>query len=161
MRKSGTEPSQGGSAPVRGGFARGRSGLSCTLTIFFDGQFWAGIAEQLEDGRLSACRIVFGAEPSNEEVLRRVVLRWDRLRFSESIPEEAPSLPSNPKRRQREAARTMQERGPSTKAQQAISQQRESDAHTREEAARQQREQESEERYRQRQEKRKQKHRGR
>ena len=47
--------------------------VSSTLTVYHDGQFWVGLAEHVEDGRYGAARIVFGAEPSNEEILRFVV----------------------------------------------------------------------------------------
>lgn len=49
--------------------------VSSTLTVYFDGQFWVGMAELVEKGQLRACRIVFGAEPSNEEVLDFVLTR--------------------------------------------------------------------------------------
>ena len=47
--------------------------VSSTLTVYHDGQFWVGLAEHVEDGRYSIARIVFGAEPSDEEILRFVV----------------------------------------------------------------------------------------
>lgn len=40
--------------------------VSSTLVVRFDGQLWVGIVERVEDGQLSACRVVFGAEPSCE-----------------------------------------------------------------------------------------------
>lgn len=46
--------------------------VSSTLTVYHDGQFWVGLAEHVEDGRYGAARIVFGAEPSDEEILRFV-----------------------------------------------------------------------------------------
>lgn len=133
-----------------------------TLTVYHDGQFWVGMFERLERGRLSACRVVFGAEPSAEELQELVCKHWNRLRFSEPVAcEAAPKLASNPKRRQREAARDLKVRGPSTKSQQAISEEREAAAQERKAASREQREAEKRERYARRQEKRKQKHRGR
>lgn len=53
--------------------------VSSTLTVYHDGQFWVGLAEHVEDGRYGAARIVFGAEPSNEEILRFVVSKWEAL----------------------------------------------------------------------------------
>lgn len=47
--------------------------VSSTLTVFHDGQFWVGVVEHIEGKKLGAARIVFGAEPSDEEVLRFVV----------------------------------------------------------------------------------------
>lgn len=39
-------------------------GVSSTLTVYHDGQFWVGVFERVEEGRLSARRVVFGTEPS-------------------------------------------------------------------------------------------------
>lgn len=55
--------------------------VSSTLTLFHDGQFWVGVVERVEDGKLSAAHIVFDAEPSDEEVLQFVVRKWKSLRF--------------------------------------------------------------------------------
>ena len=41
--------------------------VSSTLTVYHDGQFWVGLAEHVEDGRYGAARIVFGAEPPDED----------------------------------------------------------------------------------------------
>ena len=135
---------------------------SSTLTVYHDGQFWVGVFERVEDGRYSACRTVFGAEPSNEEILDLVCSRYYELRFTEpTAHEEAPKQAANPKRRQREASREMRQRGPSTKAQQALSEEREASARQRKADARERREDEMRRRFEQRQEKRKAKHRGR
>lgn len=95
--------------------------VSSTLTIYYDGQFWVGVAEHVEDGRYGACRIVFGAEPSDEEVLRFVCEKWPSLAFRGSLEAEPPEAPRNPKRRMREAAR----HGASTRSQLALSEARE------------------------------------
>ena len=55
--------------------------VSSTLTVYHDGQFWVGLAEHVEDGRYGAARIVFGAEPSDEEILRFVTSKWAKLSF--------------------------------------------------------------------------------
>ena len=39
-----------------------REGSSTTFTVYFDGQFWVGIVERIEEGGLFAARVVFGAE---------------------------------------------------------------------------------------------------
>ena len=71
--------------------------VSSTLTVYHDGQFWVGLAEHVEDGRYGAARIVFGAEPSNEEILRFVVNKWAKLSASSSLM----SLCLRPKRSRR------------------------------------------------------------
>lgn len=136
--------------------------LSSTLTVYHDGQFWVGMFERVEDGKLSVCRVVFGAEPSNEEVQELICERWGELRFTRPVAhKEIQRQASNPKRRQREAAKAMRSRGPSTKAQQALSEERETAAQQREADARERRECEKQRRFEQRQQKRREKHRGR
>ena len=102
-----------------------REGPSTTFTVYFDGQFWVGTVERIDEGGLSAARVVFGAEPSDEEVFRFVLERWGTLRFSPEIEAERGKEPGNPKRRQREAAKAAAKAAPSTKAQQAIAEMRE------------------------------------
>jgi hypothetical protein len=135
--------------------------VSSTLTVYHDGQFWVGMFERVESGELRACRIVFGAEPSNEEIQQLVCNRWNALRFTEPVAHaDAPKVVSNPKRRQREAARELKQHGPSTKAQQALSEEREANAQQRKATTREKREQEKQRRFDLRQQKRKAKHRG-
>ncbi|MCI8451516.1 MAG: YjdF family protein [Eggerthellaceae bacterium] len=101
--------------------------VSSTLTVFHDGQFWMGVVERNESGRLAVSKTLFGAEPSNEEILRFVVEKWQDLDFSEPIADsELPKEAVNPKRRMREASRAVRRCGVSTKAQQVLSQERES-----------------------------------
>ena len=38
------------------------------LTVFFEGPFWVGVFERISDGKLSACKVIFGAEPRDCEV---------------------------------------------------------------------------------------------
>ena len=136
--------------------------VSSTLTVYHDGQFWVGMFECVEEGRLSVCRVVFGAEPSAEEIRQLVCERWNELRFTEPMEyDEAPRTASNPKRRQREAARELKQRGPSTKAQQALLEAREAVALERRIDSYDRREQERQERFDKRREKRKRKGRGR
>ena len=112
--------------------------VSSTLTVFHDGQFWVGIVEHIEDGRLGAARIVFGAEPSDEEVLRFVV----------------------EKRRQREASKALKQPPASTKAQLALAEQREASKRAAAEIRKRRREEGRRARFEQRAEKRKEKKRG-
>ena len=102
-----------------------QTGVSSTLTVFHDGQFWVGLAEHVEGGRYGAARIVFGAAPSDEEVLRFVVGEWARLSFFGDEPAEASKPARNPKRRSREVSRALRQPAMGTKAQQALASQRE------------------------------------
>ena len=134
--------------------------VSSTLTVYHDGQFWVGLAEHVEDGRHGVARIVFGAEPSNEEILQLVTSKWAKLSFFGHDPTEASKPAKNPKRRAREAARALKRPAMSTEAQQALAAQRETMKRESARARSQRRVDEAEARFEQRKLKRKQKHRG-
>ncbi len=134
--------------------------VSSTLTVYHDGQFWVGIVEHVEDGRLSACRIVFGAEPSDEEILQLVVRKWESLQLLGEADAAPLKIAKNPKRRLREAARELSRRPVSTKSQQALSEARESQKIENRARRSQAKREESEERFERRQQKKKQKRKG-
>ena len=81
--------------------------VSSTLTVYHDGQFWVGLAEHVEDGRYGAARIVFGAEPPNEEILRFVVNKWAKLSLFGDKATETSKPAKNP-----QAARSRGSEGP-------------------------------------------------
>lgn len=134
--------------------------VSSTLTVYHNGQFWVGLAEHVEDERYGVARIVFGAEPSGEEILQFVVGRWEKFSFFDGEPAEASKPAKNPKRRAREAAKALKQPAMSTKAQQALTAQREAMKRESAQARSQRRTDEAEARFEQRKLKRKQKHRG-
>lgn len=134
--------------------------VSSTLTVYHDGQFWVGLAEHVESGRYGVARIVFGAEPSDEEILRFVTSKWEKFSFFGGKPAEASKPAKNPKRRVREAAKTLKRPAMSTKAQQALAAQREAMKQESAHARSRRRADEADARYEQRKLKRKQKHRG-
>lgn len=134
--------------------------VSSTLTVYHDGQFWAGLAEHVENGRYGVARIVFGAEPSDEEILKFVTSKWEKLSFFGDEPTEARNPARNPKRRAREASKALKQPAMSTKAQQALAAQRETRKWESTHARSQRRAEEAEARFEQRKLKRKQKHRG-
>ena len=105
-------------------------------------------------------RIVFSAEPSEEEILRFVVSKWEKLSFFGGKPAEASKPARNPKRRAREAAKALKRPAVSTKAQQALAAQREAMKRESAQARSRHRANEAEARFEQRKLKRKQKHRG-
>ena len=134
--------------------------VSSTLTVYHNGQFWVGLAEHVEDERYGVARIVFGAEPSDEEILQFVVGRWEKFSFFDGEPAEASKPAKNPNRRAREAAKALKQPAMSTKAQQALTAQREAMKRESAQARSQRRTDEAEARFEQRKLKRKQKHRG-
>lgn len=134
--------------------------VSSTLTVYHDGQFWVGLAEHVEGGRYGVARIVFGAEPSDEEILRFVTSEWEKLSFFGDKDTETSKPAKNPKRRAREAAKALKRPAVSTKAQQALSNQRKTMKRESAQARSQRRADEAKTRFEQRKLKRKQKHRG-
>jgi len=93
------------------------------LTIYHDGQFWVGVAEQAIDGKVRAVQHIFGPEPHDEEVLKFVNQQLFQLFNQANAIIAAPrsiTKKSNPKRLAREAAREVKSVGASTYAQQAI-----------------------------------------
>jgi hypothetical protein len=100
------------------------------LTVFFDGQFWVGIFEEKRGGALTVSRHVFGAEPSDIQILDLVqqtahgsMNRVEGMSGAEPAANRAAHV--NPKRLAREAARAIAQRGISTRSQEAIQRQRE------------------------------------
>ena len=49
------------------------------LTVYHDGQYFVGMIEREENGKLYAVRHIFGTEPSDEEVLLFVMIRCYRI----------------------------------------------------------------------------------
>ena len=129
------------------------------LTVLFEPPFWIGLCEREEDGQYAVCRIVFGAEPREQEVYAFVLANWCRLRFSPALAAETTAeRHRNPKRVQREIRRTPA--GIGTKAQQALGLQREQGKAARRVQTRAEREREQARQFQLRQTKRKEKHRG-
>jgi len=132
------------------------------LTVLFDPPFWVGLFEREQDGAYAVCRVVFGAEPRDNEVYAYILTCYDRLEFSPALPaEKREDRLLNPKRVQRLARRQTETAAIGTKAQQALQLQREQAGASRCASSREKREAEETRRYQLRQEKRKEKHRGR
>lgn len=136
---------------------RGKAGL----TVFFEGPFWVGVFEKVEDGKLSVCRVVFGNEPRDFEVWDFILKNYYSLKFSPAVEAAVKDSRVNPKRRQREAGRQTMQTGIGTKSQQALQLQREERKTERMQAGREQREARKERLFELKQQKRKEKHRGR
>ena len=127
-----------------------------------DGTFWVGVYERISEGRLEACKITFGPEPKDYEVLAFLLENGDRLKFSPQIETDRESDKKiNPKRMHRIVKKQMESCGTGTKSQQALQLAREEQKTVRREKSRSQREEEKERKFELRQQKRKEKKRGR
>nr|WP_326185625.1 YjdF family protein [uncultured Oscillibacter sp.] len=131
------------------------------LTVYFEDPFWVGLYERGGGGTYQVCRIVFGAEPRDQEVYALLLEQWRRLRFSPSMAAEGPvERRVNPKRMRRQIKRELQSAGTGTKARQALKLRREQGKETRKRQSRAEREAEAERQLALRREKRREKHRG-
>lgn len=130
------------------------------LTVFFEEPFWAGVFERIEDGRLSVCKVTFGAEPKDYEVWDFILKHYYELKFSPAVEAGAKQTADNPKRRQRRARQQIQAVGVGTKSQQALQMQREERKTQRNQISKEQREAKKQRKFDLKQQKRRAKHRG-
>lgn len=101
--------------------------VSIKLCVFYEDPYWVGLFEKLTRGKYSVCRVVFGSEPQIPQILQLINQQYHQLKFSAPRREKQSlaSNPVNPKRRQRAIAREMGRIGQSTRAQEALREQRE------------------------------------
>ncbi len=134
--------------------------MKASLTVFFENPFWVGVFERIEDGKLSVCKVTFGAEPKDYDVLYFVLHYYYELLFSPAIEIETRQAADNPKRRSRNARKHLENTGIGTKSQQALQRQREEMKTERRQISREEREAEAQLRFEMKQAKKKEKRRG-
>jgi hypothetical protein len=135
--------------------------MEVKLTVCFDDPFWVGIFERIEDGKLSVCKVTFGAEPKDYEVWAFVLEHYYELKFSPAVETGVRRTADNPKRRQRNARKQLKRTGVGTKSQQALQMQLEQNKQERKVKSREQKQAEAERKFALKQQKKKEKHRGR
>ncbi|MBX9970736.1 YjdF family protein [Priestia aryabhattai] len=135
-----------------------------SLTIYHDDQFWVGIIEVVEDGKLRAFRYVFGAEPKDTEILDFIyykILNIINQSVHSGLDVKGKSNKKiNPKRLQRQVAKEINKLGISTKAQEAMKQEYEEKKKSKKKRAKQYREELKEQKYLMKKQKAKAKHKG-
>ena len=130
------------------------------LTVFFEEPFWVGVFEKIEDGKLSAAKVTFGAEPKDYEVNEFLLKYYYCLKFSPAVETAVKEEKKNPKRLQREAKRQLENNGIGTKSQQALKLQQEQNKQERKVRSREKKRQETERMFELKQQKRTAKHKG-
>ena len=130
------------------------------LTVFFEEPFWVGVFESIEDGKLSAAKVVFGAEPKDYEVQEFIQKYYYSLQFSPAVATVVKEIKRNPKRMQRDAKKQMQENGIGTKSQQALKMQQEQNKHERKVRSRERKEADEQRMFELKQQKKREKHKG-
>lgn len=134
--------------------------IKTKLTVYFDEPFWAGVFERTDSGRLSACKITFGAEPTDAQIYAFILAHYNKLTFSPPVKAEEKHKADNPKRRQRNAGKQLTSSGIGTKSQQALQQQRELMKTERRQITKEMKEAQKQRLFELKQQKRKEKHRG-
>ena len=134
--------------------------MGLTLTVYFDEPFWVGVFERTEDGRLSVCKVTFGAEPKDYEVWAFVLEHYHQLTFSPAVEADTRQAADNPKRRQRNVGKQMARTGVGTKSQQALQMQLEQNKQERRAKSREQKLAEAERLFALKQQKKREKHKG-
>ena len=131
------------------------------LTVYFEPPFWVALYQREEADGLRACKVTFGGEPRDQEVLDWFQAHFRALRFSPPVAGAPdPDRAVNPKRARREARKAVRPAGTGTKAQQALQLQREQRKTERKVVSKEQREAQRERKLALRQEKRREKHKG-
>ena len=134
--------------------------MRISLTVFFEDPFWVGVFERIDDGKLSVCKVTFGAEPKDYDVWEFILQNYDRMVFSPAVETETRQIADNPKRRLRNARKQTERSGIGTKSQQALQMQREEMKTERRQISREQRDAEAQRRFEMKQMKKKEKRRG-
>ena len=134
--------------------------MKTSLTVFFEEPFWIGVFERIDDGKLSVCKVTFGAEPKDYDVWEFVLRHYDELVFSSAMDMETRKTADNPKRRLRNVRKQTERRGIGTKSQQALQLQREELKTEHRQISREQRNAEAQRRFEMKQMKKKEKRRG-
>ena len=133
----------------------------CKLTVFFEEPFWVGVFERIENGKLSAAKVTFGAEPKDYEVYEFILKHYYDLRFSPAVAAVVKDSRQKPKRMQRDIKKSLAKTGIGTKSQQALKLQQEQNKQERRVKSREQKLAETERLFKLKQQKKKEKHRGR
>ena len=131
------------------------------LTVFFEEPFWVGVFERYENGRISASKVTFGAEPKDYEVYAFILKHYYDLQFGPAVAVAVKQTKQNPKQRQRDVKRTLEKNGIGSKSQQALKLQQEQNKQERKIKSREEKLAEAERLFELKQQKKKEKHRGR
>jgi hypothetical protein len=134
--------------------------MQISLTVFFEDPFWIGIFERIDEGKLSVCKVTFGAEPRDYGIWEFVLQHYNELVFSPAVETETRQTADNPKRRLRNARKQTEHSGIGTKSQQALQLQREEMKMERRQISREKRDAEAQRRFEMKQLKKKEKRRG-
>lgn len=94
------------------------------LTIYYDGQIYIGLIENISENKYKAYRYIFGNEPKDQEVfdfVKNILLEFIKNDKHGGIPIKQNKVKKiNPKRLQRKVAKELKKPSISTKAEEAL-----------------------------------------
>lgn len=137
------------------------SEVSSSITVLFEDPFYILIYERVYKNKYEVCKIVFGAEPKDYEVLSFLLKNFNKLKFSPPTKQVSETKTKiNPKRMQREIKKLVSVNVVGTKAQQALKLLQEQNKIERKTKSREQIDEEKQREFNLKQQKRKEKHKG-
>ena len=77
--------------------------IRCNLTVYFEEPFWVGVFEVTENRKISAARVVFGAEPKDYELFEYILRYYTGLHFSPAVETVVKDIAKKP---QKDSARS-------------------------------------------------------
>jgi hypothetical protein len=131
------------------------------LTVIYESPYWVGIFERTNGDTYQATRFIFGAEPTDPQLLQFALTVFPGLQFSR--PAEISAVQSrevNFKRRMRQVKKQMTNTAGPTRAQMAIKQEYEDQARQRAQTSHEVQVEEADRKFQLKQAKRAKKHRG-
>lgn len=139
--------------------------ISIELNVIFNDPFWIGIFEISYGDEYNICKVTFGSEPKDYEILEFIKrnfykLKFNNVKFEDNKAEFQEIKKINPKRLQRQIQKKISERGLSTKSQLALQAVREENKIERKKRAKADKEKVLEMKFKLKQEKKLKKHKG-
>ena len=133
--------------------------VSIGLTVYFEDGFWHGLFEQEYEGTYQVCRVTFGQEPKEDEILKLLQTQFVRLSFSPEATVKQHVKIKNPKRLQR-AVKKQVKQEVSSKSQELLQLQHEEQKKHSKQQSSLQKQLLKQEKFERKQQKRKEKHKG-
>ena len=131
------------------------------ITVLFEDPFWVGILERSAQKGYTVTKVIFGAEPTNNDIYHFLLKHFDNLQFSQPVAEEQKTIKKiNPKRKQRAAQKELQDDRLVSKTHESIKRMQEEVKVSKKQTSKQKNEELKQRKYQLKQEKRKQKHNG-
>jgi hypothetical protein len=131
------------------------------MTVIYESPFWVGLFERTEHNTYQAARFVFGAEPTEPQLVQFALTDFLSLQFSQPVEADITRTRElNFKRRMREVRKQMAAPAGATRAQLAVKQEYEQQAREREASHREEQAADRQRKFQLRQVKRAEKHRG-